>query len=118
MKNDKSSEKINLSKNTIKKLEELGKKEGKGIEELIEYLVDTQNKGKNRSGSTKSKIPKRNMDVNVDLSKIILTNMSELIPLLKRIAVSAENIEREHGKGWSDQRIDLGALVKKLDKLM
>ena len=117
-------EKVSISKKTMKKLKELSRKEGKKLDDLIETLIE-ERKGKSSNSEQRFRQKGKgtgrsgkNMEINVDLSKFVQPNLSEFIQLIKRITNSLENIEQSHAKGWKDQRIDLGALSERLDKIM
>lgn len=71
-----------------------------------------------RTQSMPEDLLNRSINIEADLSKLLPLGNTELLELLRRIAQSMENIERSHEQGWSDQRIDLGAIVKRLDKLL
>jgi hypothetical protein len=127
--NQDKTEDFTISKEILDKLKEAGLKEGLKINELILSLLENRNReGNNDSkkeqsrtgGTTGSTNPQdqRSVQVIADLSKLIPPNSSDIIELLRRITQSLENIEREHAQGWSDQRIDLQALSKRLDKLL
>ncbi|NOJ26505.1 MAG: hypothetical protein DA330_00635 [Nitrososphaera sp.] len=123
-KNNDDSDALGLSKETIAKLREISKKENRSIDELVKsYLKSREGKGGSSgdhgSGEKSgSKQKKGNVDVQIDMSKLAPFASAETVELLRRIADSIENIEKHHEKGWTDQRVDLGAIAKKLDKLM
>lgn len=121
---------LNISEETISKLKQISKKQNISIDELILKLLDNfvqipgdfgkkgdASKQKRANESKSKEPPNKEINLQVDLSKFF-TFGTDIIELLRRIAQSAENIERSHEKGWTDQRIDLGALSKKLDKLL
>jgi hypothetical protein len=122
---------LNLSTEILSKLKEISEQKNISPEQLILLLLDNFSKSyyhanKNEKNSTYKKesrfsprdLTSRKIDIHTDLSKFFPTSNSELIELLRRIAQSIENIERSHEQGWSDQRKDLGAIAKKLDKLL
>lgn len=127
--NQDKTEDFTISKEIIDKLKETSLKEGLKIDELISSLLEIR---KREGGNTSSKTGQSNttgtgstnrpdqkgVEILADLSKLIPPNSSDIIELLRRITQSLENIEREHAQGWSDQRIDLQALAKRLDKLL
>lgn len=133
MSNDHNKKKNSeISEETLRKLEEASQKSGLKINDLISSLLenkkpesvtskenirDTAKPGEVGSTSS-SRSEQKNIEVIADLSKLLPFNNPEMIELLRRMTQSIENIEREHAQGWSDQRIDLQSLSKKLDKLM
>lgn len=121
---------LNLSVEIITKLKEISKKQNISIDQLIVKLLDSFNKNpdpSDKKGSNSKReraresmpedLTNRKIDIQADLTKLFTFN-TDLIELLRRIAQSIENIERSHEQGWSDQRIDLGGISKKLDKLL
>jgi hypothetical protein len=123
--NQDKTEDFTISKEIINKLKETSLKEGLKIDELISSLLETRKRegGKtgqsNTTGTSSTNRPdQKGVEIIADLSKLIPPNSSDIIELLRRITQSLENIEREHAQGWSDQRIDLQALAKRLDKLL
>jgi hypothetical protein len=90
---------------------------------MVKYNTGSSyKKGRNSEQGRTQSVPvdllNRGINIQADLSKLSPLANTELLELLRRIAQSIENIERSHEQGWSDQRIDLGAIVKKLDKLL
>jgi hypothetical protein len=132
VKNDNNMEMdtVELTRQTISKLNELCNQQNVSADQLILELLDKFGKGvyksepKERSAKNLRPQPileglkERQTNVQVDLSKLLPFANNELIELLRRIAQSIENIERSHEQGWSDQRKDLGAIGSKLDKLL
>jgi len=126
MSNNKSTDNDEIEKEIMNKLREQSKKRGSTINELLEDLLSKSSKDdkkKTSSGiggkSTKGHVNgKKTIDVTADLSKLLPHNNPEFIEILRRIAESVENIEREHAQGWSDQRKDLQAISKRMDKLL
>ncbi len=125
-KNNDDSDALGLSKETIAKLKEISKKENRSIDELVKSYLKSH-EGKEKGGpsgdygsgeKSGSRQKKGNVDVQIDMSKLAPFASAETVELLRRIADSIESIEKHHEKGWTDQRVDLGAIAKKLDKLM
>ena len=115
-----------ITKEVFDKLREQSKQRGITVNELISDLFnkskskkeENTSKGAKTKESKKSGRSNQTIDATVDLSKLLPQNDPEFIEILRRIAESMENIEREHAKGWSDQRKDLQAISKRMDKLL
>jgi len=124
MSTDNSANKDNtITENVMDKLIEQSKKRGVTTDQLLsELLNESKNKKEhNTSGDEKTRKNKKSdqkIDITADLSKLLPQNNPEFIEILRRIAESMENIEREHAQGWSDQRKDLQAISKRMDKLL
>lgn len=117
---NKNNSKDNITQEIMNILREQSKKEGITINQLILDLLKKSNdtKEKSKKADKKEKKSGQTIDVIADLSKLLPQNNPEFIEILQKIADSIVNIEREHAQGWSDQREDLQAISKRIDKLL
>lgn len=115
-----------LSPEILAKLRELSEKERISTDELVQKLLKSQAESQStagkgddsKDGGKQSQDRPKGVEINADFSKIFPLASMEIIELLRRITVSMENIEKSHDQGWRDQRTDLNAIVKRLDKVL
>jgi hypothetical protein len=121
-KNNSTDKGDKITKEVMDKLREQSKKRGITIDTIISDFLDKskdrEKENTYKGTKTKSEKASKTVDVTVDLSKLLPQNNPDFIEILRRIAESMENIEREHAQGWSDQRKDLQAISKRMDKLL
>jgi hypothetical protein len=121
-KNNSTDKGDKITKEVMDKLREQSKKRGITIDTIISDFLDKskdrEKENTHKGTKTKSEKASKTVDVTADLSKLLPQNNPDFIEILRRIAESMENIEREHAQGWSDQRKDLQAISKRMDKLL
>ena len=104
---------LKLSTEILSKLREISEQKNISPEQLILLLLDSfaknyypadknekNSRHKKESGFSPQDLRNRKIEINADLSKFFPYSNSELIELLRRIALSIENIERSHEQGW------------------
>ncbi len=117
------TDKEEITQKIMEELRDLGKKKGISINEMLADLLNkskdsTKESTSKKKEAAKNKKTNQKIDVTADLSKLLPQNNPEFIEILQRMAESMENIEREHAQGWSDQRKDLQAISKRMDKVL